>query len=375
VSAVRCPRCHREAPELTAFCAGCGAPLLLKDEAPAVPVDAPLELDRRSRAPGARGRGVPPVDLPGPAGSGPPPPHAPPPPGPRADALAEVERSHWDLGPIAAAAAAARGEPAPGAAAAPPRDPAVAATARNLAVPPLPFEVSEPGLPAGGSATRPPVAKPPAAAAEAVPAASATASTSTTTSTSTSTTLAATPGATPTAIPARLPADLLDDDLPEPEVDALEVHVARAEPWRRIVAWVVDGVPFLAAGGAAAFLLLREAAAARGGSPRALEEVIDLVSSERVIALSIAGAVALALATYATLAHALGGATLGKRLVRIRVVGPDGGPPSPARSAIRSALAVVSAALLGLGFLLALFTRTGRALHDVLARTWVVKAP
>jgi uncharacterized RDD family membrane protein YckC len=36
---------------------------------------------------------------------------------------------------------------------------------------------------------------------------------------------------------------------------------------------------------------------------------------------------------------------------------------------------VGSAACLGLGFLLALFTRTGRALHDLVARTWVVKAP
>jgi uncharacterized RDD family membrane protein YckC len=123
------------------------------------------------------------------------------------------------------------------------------------------------------------------------------------------------------------------------------------------------------------FFLLREAAAARGGPPASVEEVIDLVLAERVISLSIAAAVAIALATYTTLAHALGGATLGKRLVGISVVGPDGGPPSPARSAIRTILALVSAGLLGLGFVLALFTRTGRALHDLLARTWVVKAP
>jgi uncharacterized RDD family membrane protein YckC len=137
----------------------------------------------------------------------------------------------------------------------------------------------------------------------------------------------------------------------------------------------VDGIPFLAAGGGLAAVLLREAAGARRGALSNLEDVVDLVSGERVITLSLAAAVALALATYATLAHALGGATLGKRLVGIRVVGPDGGPPSPSRSAFRSLLALVSAALLGLGFLLALFTRTGRALHDLVARTWVVKAP
>ena len=152
--------------------------------------------------------------------------------------------------------------------------------------------------------------------------------------------------------------------------------MARADPWRRAVAWLVDGVPFLAVGGWLGFLLLREAAAGRGvAAPRGIEELVELVARERVIAASVAAAVALVLATYATLAHTLGGATLGKRLVGIRVVGPDGGPPSPARSAIRSLLAVGSAAFLGLGFLLALFTRTGRALHDLVARTWVVKAP
>jgi len=334
VTAVRCPRCHRDAPELTAFCAGCGAPLLLRDEEPAEPVDAPVDLDRRSRGAGGGGRQAPTVDLPGPAAT------FPPRAVPHADELAHVERSSWDLGPIAAAARLKK-EPAPGV---PPPAP------RNLA----------------RNATMPRTGSTPTATPAPTPTSTATA-TSTSTSTPTST---ATATATATSTATRT-----TDDLPDAEVDALEVHVARAETWRRVLAWVVDGVPFLAAGGALAFLLLREVAAVRGGPPRALEDVLDLVSAERVIALSVAGAVVLALATYATLAHALGGATLGKRLLRIRVVGPDGRPPSPARSAVRSLLAVISVGLLGLGFLLALFTRTGRALHDVLARTWVVKAP
>ncbi len=91
--------------------------------------------------------------------------------------------------------------------------------------------------------------------------------------------------------------------------------------------------------------------------------------------MSVLTTAALALAVYATLAHALAGATLGKRLFGLRVIGPDGAAPSPARSAARSALAIVSAGLVGLGFLLALFNRSGRTLHDLIARTWVVKAP
>ncbi len=169
--------------------------------------------------------------------------------------------------------------------------------------------------------------------------------------------------------------DTARDALPDPEVDMREVHVVRAEDWRRVVAWLVDAVPFAAAGIALARRFVREAGAALSVPPEGLDGLLDLLARERVIAVSVACAVALALAVYATLAHALGGATLGKRLVGIRVVGPDGAPPSPARSAIRSGLALVSAALLGLGFLLAFFTRTGRALHDLVARTWVVKAP
>jgi uncharacterized RDD family membrane protein YckC len=162
------------------------------------------------------------------------------------------------------------------------------------------------------------------------------------------------------------------DAVPEPEIDALEVHVERAATWRRAAAWTVDGVPFAWAAGAASWRLVREAGAA---PPAGIDGALDLFARERVIALSVAAAVVLALVTYTVLAHALAGATLGKRLFGLRVIGPDGGRPSPARSAARSVLAVASAGLLGLGFLLALFTRSGRALHDLIARTWVVKAP
>ncbi|HEX9399627.1 MAG TPA: RDD family protein [Anaeromyxobacter sp.] len=298
------------------FCTGCGAPLLLQDDRPPPPLDAPLDLDRRGRGepggdPAATMHGVLPPRLPGPA--------------PHAEELAALERSHWDLG----GPAAPRAEPDPGA---PPPLPSAAAT-------PLPPARTVP-VPARVPARAPFLA----AAAHAVAA-------------------------------ERGRAGRAEHALPDAEVDALEVHVARAESWRRALAWALDGAPFVAAGVALARRFVREAGAGLPAASEGIDGFLDLLARERVIALSVAGAVALALAVYATLAHALGGATLGKRLVGIRVVGPDGAPPSPARSAIRSALALLSAGLLGLGFLLALFTRTGRALHDLLARTWVVKAP
>jgi uncharacterized RDD family membrane protein YckC len=77
---------------------------------------------------------------------------------------------------------------------------------------------------------------------------------------------------------------------------------------------------------------------------------------------------------YQWLCTALAGATAGKWVAGLRVVGPDGERPLPGRSAVRSLLVLPSVALLGMGGLLALFTRSGRSAHDFLAGTWVVRA-
>jgi resuscitation-promoting factor RpfA len=171
--------------------------------------------------------------------------------------------------------------------------------------------------------------------------------------------------------PPAAPDPHLDTDV---EVEAVEIHMRRAASWRRAAAAAIDVAPFAAGGVALARALLR-AAAGLPAPATGLDGLLDLVARERVIVLSVAAAVALALGVYTTLAHALAGATLGKRLLGLRLVGPDGERPSLARSAVRSALAFVSLGLLGLGVLLALFTRSGRSLHDLVARTWVVEAP
>jgi uncharacterized RDD family membrane protein YckC len=132
------------------------------------------------------------------------------------------------------------------------------------------------------------------------------------------------------------------------------IELRRGGSVRRAAAWAVDGVPFALAPLAVAALL---------------------GAAEAVVLAPLAGVAALASFTYQTLSHWLTGATLGKRLVGLRVVGPDGRPPGPGRSALRAALAVAGVALLGAGPLLALFTRSGRALHDWVAGTSVVDAP
>lgn len=92
-------------------------------------------------------------------------------------------------------------------------------------------------------------------------------------------------------------------------------------------------------------------------------------------ALACAGFLALLGFTYGTLGHALMGATLGERLLRLRVVRLDGARVEPGRCAARSALTVLAVAAGGLGVLVGLFTPGRRGLQDLVLGTAVVRAP
>jgi uncharacterized RDD family membrane protein YckC len=131
------------------------------------------------------------------------------------------------------------------------------------------------------------------------------------------------------------------------------IELRRAPAGRRAAAWVLDGLPFaLVAGGLVGWL---------GGDPGPL--------------LPALAALALAAFVYHLLATWLMGASFGKRAQGLRVVGPDGARPGLGRSAGRAALTVLGVALVGVGPLVALFTRTGRGLNDLLAGTTVVEVP
>lgn len=72
---------------------------------------------------------------------------------------------------------------------------------------------------------------------------------------------------------------------------------------------------------------------------------------------------------------AVGGQTIGKMAARIRVVSADDHPIDAALALRRTLAGVLSAALLGLGFLPALLGSDRRALHDRVARTRVIALP
>jgi uncharacterized RDD family membrane protein YckC len=78
---------------------------------------------------------------------------------------------------------------------------------------------------------------------------------------------------------------------------------------------------------------------------------------------------------YVTLAHWLWGQTAGKMLLGLRVEARDEHPPALGRAALRTLVVVLSFALAGLPFLVALLRPDRRALHDLLAGTRVVREP
>ena len=161
----------------------------------------------------------------------------------------------------------------------------------------------------------------------------------------------------------------LDSDV---EVEAIEVHLRRAAPWRRLASWAVDGL-LLGLVAAPVVWLALAAGPRAGGRPADIDSLLAQAARMGRTLIPIVAFVALAASVYSALSVALMGATLGKRLFRLEVVGRDGRRPSPRRAAARAALALVSFSLLGLGCLLALFSRSGRALHDFLAGTYVVE--
>lgn len=78
--------------------------------------------------------------------------------------------------------------------------------------------------------------------------------------------------------------------------------------------------------------------------------------------------------SYATYFHGKYGATLGKMVMGIRVVGSDGGPISYKRALGRGLAEILSALTLYIGYFMALFGKERAALHDFICDTRVIEA-
>ncbi len=80
-------------------------------------------------------------------------------------------------------------------------------------------------------------------------------------------------------------------------------------------------------------------------------------------------------AAYFTLTTSLWGTTLGKRVFNLYVVGADGQRLSVARSIGRYFATWVSGIIIGIGYIMIGVRADKRALHDLMAESWVVRRP
>ncbi len=167
--------------------------------------------------------------------------------------------------------------------------------------------------------------------------------------------------------------DVSKKPLPAAESLVEEIHAAPGAIISRLAAWMVDGAVLGAL--FVAFLFVAQAIA--GSAPIAsqatgIDWLVERALAARSLALPGAALFAALAFVYSSLFHALGGHTLGERLFGLVVVDESGQSPRLAVSAARSALGLLSAALLMMGFALALFDRRRQSLHDKLTRTFVV---
>jgi uncharacterized RDD family membrane protein YckC len=76
--------------------------------------------------------------------------------------------------------------------------------------------------------------------------------------------------------------------------------------------------------------------------------------------------------SYFVLFHGIGGQTIGKWLLRLRVIGANGARPSYKQAALRWVSELLLAPFI-IGILWSIWSREKRTWHDYLARTWVIK--
>lgn len=100
---------------------------------------------------------------------------------------------------------------------------------------------------------------------------------------------------------------------------------------------------------------------------------IDVAHPPLAYAIALRGALLAVSAAYFVVSWGRGGQTIGMRAWRLRVVGADGQRLPWSRALLRFAVALVSLAVFGFGFIWCLFDRQRRGWHDIAAHSCVVR--
>jgi len=135
-----------------------------------------------------------------------------------------------------------------------------------------------------------------------------------------------------------------------------------ASLWLRLAAALYDLFPLLALWMATAGLALL-----------AVHGNVDLAHPTLGWRVGLRLALLVVTAAYFIVSWTRGGQTIGMRAWRLRVVGDDGGSISWLRAVLRFGAAIVSLAVLGLGFVACLFAKHRDGWHDRIARTHLVR--
>jgi len=156
--------------------------------------------------------------------------------------------------------------------------------------------------------------------------------------------------------------------IPEEEIRIVPVRAAGF--WRRLMALAADAVPLLLIAVILYYPItwlvpLPDFPPAR---EHGIDFLVDLALREPILLLPPGLALVLGFLIYRT---ALNGRTVGRRLLKLNVVGLDGEAISRPRELVRSLLFLLFGVLFGLGLLWTGFDRERRGLHDKLARTLV----
>lgn len=152
------------------------------------------------------------------------------------------------------------------------------------------------------------------------------------------------------------------------------VPVVVAPLWRRIAASVVDATILLATAGMLNLLLLQLA-----DGPALLGDASGIDRLLRVLELDVAdllrpiAPLILMSAIYLVLFWTLTGRTPGARLLKLRVIDERGRPPKPVWAVLRVVAHLAGLAAGALGWIWTALDPERRALHDHVARTYVVR--
>ena len=171
-------------------------------------------------------------------------------------------------------------------------------------------------------------------------------------------------------VPSELPLRLLDELSLDPpshrdveSVDRLEApSIPTSGGARRLAAAVIDHSILLAVDAIVIYFTLK--VAALGAADWRALPAIPLLAFAAMLKIAYFCAFTL-----------VGGQTIGKMALGLRVVGEDGGRLDPAQALQRTLTGALSFLALGLGFLPALIADDRRGIHDRVARTRVIALP